>query len=230
MLIHGFQTLTLVDFPERVAAILFTGCCDFRCPYCQNASLVLHPELEGVYSDEEVFTYLRKRRHMLDGVVMSGGEPTLHKDLPDYLSRIKDLGLEVKLDSNGNRPEVLRNLVEKGLVDYIAMDVKNSLPKYPMTVGLRSMDTSAIRESIGYLLTRPVEYEFRTTVVHEFHDEESFISIADLCAGADAYYLQCFVASGHTIAQGLTPPSPDDLERYRVILSSTIGNVQIRDR
>lgn len=230
MLIHGFQTLTLVDFPGRVASILFTGCCDFRCPYCQNAALVLHPESEGVYSDEEIFSYLEKRRRMLDGVVMSGGEPTLHKDLPGYLARIKDLGLEVKLDSNGNRPEALRSLVEKGLVDYIAMDVKNSLSRYGETVGRPGMDTSAVKESISYLLGRPVEYEFRTTVVHELHDDSSFEDISELCRGADAYYLQCFVASGHTISQGLTPPSPEDLSRYAGILSRTISSVQIRDR
>ena len=219
-----------MDFPERVAAILFTGCCDFRCPYCQNAPLVLHPELEYVHSDEEIFSYLRKRRNMLDGVVMSGGEPTLHKDLPDYLRRIKDLGLEVKLDSNGNRPETLRALVEEDLVDYIAMDVKNCLSRYGETIGVPGFDTSAVEESIQYLLTSPVEYEFRTTVVREFHDDGCFMELAEVCSGAEAYYLQCFAASDHTIKQGLTPPSQEDLLRYREILRRTIPKTDIRDR
>ena len=219
-----------MDFPERVASILFTGCCDFRCPYCQNSALVLHPETEPVHSDEEIFSYLSKRRKMLDGVVVSGGEPTLHRDLPEYLSRIKDLGLEVKLDSNGNRPEVLRQLVEKSLVDYIAMDVKNCPERYGETIGIPGFSTAAVEESISYLLTRPVQYEFRTTVVKELHDEASFEALSELCKGAEAYYLQCFVPSSHTIRQGLTPPSPESLARYQAILRRTIGNVQLRDR
>ena len=230
MQIHGFQKLTLVDFPGRVAAILFTGACNFRCPFCQNAALVLHPDTEPVVDPDEIFSYLRKRKGMLDGVVVTGGEPTIHGDLLPFLASLKDLGYAVKLDTNGYRPGVMAEAVEKGLVDHVAMDVKNSLPKYGLTVGLDDFDTGPIKESISYLLSGKVTYEFRTTVVHELHDEKDFERIGEMCAGAESYYLQTFSDSGDIIGKNLTPPSPEDMSRYIEILRKTIGNVSLRDR
>ena len=230
MQIHGFQKLTLVDFPGRVAAILFTGACNFRCPFCQNAALVLHPDTEPVVDPDEIFSYLEKRKGMLDGVVVTGGEPTIHGDLLPFLSSLKELGYAVKLDTNGYRPRVMAEAVEKGLVDHVAMDVKNSLSKYGMTVGIEDFDTGPIKESISYLLSGHVPYEFRTTVVHELHDEKDFEEISEMCAGAEEYYLQTFSDSGDIIGENLTPPSPEDMERYIKILRKTIGNVSLRDR
>ena len=230
MQIHGLQRLTLVDYPGRVAAILFTGACNFRCPFCQNSALVLHPDTEPVISDDEIFGYLRKRKNMLDGVVVTGGEPTIQPDLLDYLGRLKDEGYSVKLDTNGYRPDVMVSAVEKGLVDYVAMDVKNSLEKYGMTAGLDRFDTSRIEESISYLLSGHVPYEFRTTVVHEMHDDDDFEKIGRMCSGASSYFLQTFSDSGDIIGENLTPPSPSDMERYIRILQKTIENVSLRDR
>ena len=230
MQIHGFQKLTLVDFPGRVAAILFTGACNFRCPFCQNASLVLHPDTEPVIDDDEIFSYLRKRKGMLDGVVVTGGEPTLQPDLLGYLFRLKEEGYAVKLDTNGYRPDVMKEAVRSGLVDYIAMDIKNSLGRYAVTAGIPGLDTSLIEESIGYLLEGHVPYEMRTTVVHELHSDEDFEEIGQMCRGAASFYLQTFSDSGDIIGKNLTPPSAEDMERYIRILRKTIGNVSLRDR
>ena len=230
MQIHGLQKLTLVDYPGRVAAILFTGACNFRCPFCQNSSLVLHPGTEPVISDDEIFQYLRKRRKMLDGVVVTGGEPTVQPDLLDYLGRLKGEGYAVKLDTNGYRPDVMAEAVERGLVDYIAMDVKNSLGRYGATAGVPDLDVSRIEQSISYLLEGHVPYEFRTTVGHELHSDDDFVDIGRMCAGASAFFLQTFSDSGDIIGENLTPPSPEDMERYIRILRKTIGNVSLRDR
>ena len=230
MVIHGIQKMTLVDYPGKVAAILFTGACNFRCPFCQNASLVLSPLSEPVIPDEEIFSYLEKRRGMLEGVVITGGEPTIQPGLLDYMARIKDMGYSVKLDTNGYRPDVLRRAVEGGYADYVAMDVKNSLEKYAATAGLPHLFTSLIGESISFLLENRVPYEFRTTVVHELHSDEDFESIGRMCAGSGFYYLQTFSDAGDIISPGLTPPSPDDMERYIGILRKTIVNVSLRDR
>ena len=230
MVIHGLQKLTLVDYPGKVAAILFTGACNFRCPFCQNSALVLSPASEPVIPDDEIFSYLEKRKGMLSGVVITGGEPTLHSDLLEYMARIKDLGYSVKLDTNGYRPDVLRSAVEGGYADYVAMDVKNSLSRYPETAGVPHLFPSLIEESISYLLEDHVPYEFRTTVVHELHDDGDFEEIGAMCRGARSYFLQTFSDSGDIISPGLTPPSPEDMERYISILRKYIGNVSLRDR
>ena len=230
MIIHGLQKMTLVDYPGKVAAILFAGACNFRCPFCQNAALVLDPASEPVIPDEEIFGYLEKRRGMLEGVVVTGGEPTIHSDLIPFMARIKDLGYSVKLDTNGYRPDILRTAVEGGYADYVAMDIKNSIGKYALTAGIPHLYTSLVEESISYLMEGHVPYEFRTTVVHELHDDEDFEEIGRMCAGCRRYYLQTFSDSGDIIGKGLTAPSPEDMERYIGILSKTIGNVSLRDR
>ena len=167
---------------------------------------------------------------MLDGVVVTGGEPTLQPDLFGYLSRLKEEGYAVKLDTNGYRPDVMKEAVRSGLVDYIAMDIKNSLGRYAVTAGIPGLDTSLIEESIGYLLEGLVPYEMRTTVVHELHSDEDFEEIGQMCRGAASFYLQTFSDSGDIIGKNLTPPSAEDMERYIRILRKTIGNVSLRDR
>ena len=229
MIIHGLQKLTLVDFPSYVAAILFTGSCNFRCPFCHNAPLVLSPDTQEVIDEKEIFDFLRKRKGFLEGVVVTGGEPTLQPDLIDFLSRIKELGYKVKLDSNGYKPDVLKEAIENGVVDYIAMDIKNSKDKYPKTAGVKNIDIARISESIELLLENRVDYEFRTTVVNELHDKESFQQIGAWIKGARRYYLQSFVQSENTIEKGFSSPSVETLNNYVEILKNYIDNVQIRD-
>ncbi len=230
MIIHGLQKMTLVDYPGKVAAILFTGACNFRCPFCQNASLVLNPGSEPVIEDEEIFSYLKKRKGMLDGVVVTGGEPTVHGDLLDFMKRIKDLGYSVKLDTNGYRPDVLKAAVEGGYADYVAMDIKNSLSSYPETAGVPHIFTSLIQESISYLLENHIPYEFRTTVVHELHSDEDFESIGKMCAGCSNYFLQSYSDRGDIINPIFSSPTAEEMERYIKILRKTIENVSFRDR
>ncbi len=229
MKIIGFEKLSLVDYPGKVSCILFCGGCNMRCPYCHNGELVLNPDLFPPFDDDEIFSYLEKRRRILDAVVISGGEPTLQSGLDEYISRIRDLGLLVKLDTNGLRVDVLKNLVDRKLVDYVAMDVKNSLESYGRTCGVANVDTAAIKESIDFLKEGRVDYEFRTTVTRETHSEENFIALASLLSGAKAYYLQNFVANENTIEKGFSPLGYDELQNYIRILNKTIGNVQIRN-
>ncbi len=229
MVIHGIQKLTLVDYPGKCACILFSGACNFRCPFCQNGSLVLHPENEPVIDDGEIFGYLSRRRRMLDGVVVTGGEPTINKDLIPFLSRIKSLGYSVKLDTNGYLPEVLKAAVESGNVDYVAMDIKTSLDEYSRLSGVET-DTSRIEESIDFLLSGKVDYEFRTTVVNPLHKRENFEKIGKRIKGAKRYFLQSFVPSENTIEKGFGPPSPEDIRIYIETLRSYIEYVSSRDR
>ncbi len=230
MVIHGFQKLTLVDYPGYVAAILFTGACNFRCPFCQNGSLVLAPDKEPVIPNDEIFSYLENRKGKLEAVVITGGEPTLQFDLIPFMGKIKSLGYKVKLDTNGYRPDILKKAVESGYVDYVAMDIKNSLDHYAETAGLSFFNAGDIMESAEYLMSDAVDYELRTTVVEEYHSEENFEKIGRWLRGAKRYYLQSFVASEDIIGEGLSAPSPEKLRTYEKILKNYIKTVSIRDR
>ena len=230
MVIHGIQKLTLVDYPGHPAAILFTGDCNFRCPFCQNASLVLSSSSEPLIADEEIFSFLTKRKVMLDGVVVTGGEPTLQKDLIPYLGRLKGLGYLVKLDTNGYRPDVLEKAMESGYVDYVAMDIKTSLDEYPVVAGIKNLDVSRIERSVELLKSGAVDYEFRTTVVEPLHHKENFEKIGELLKGCRRYYLQSFVDSGNIIGKNCFPPSQEQLKNYLKTVSNYIESVSIRDR
>ncbi len=229
MIIHGLQKLTLVDYPGKCACILFSGACNFRCPFCQNGSLVLSPENEPVIPDEEIFSFLEKRKRMLEGVVVTGGEPTINSDLIPFLGRIKEIGYSVKLDTNGYMPKVLEDAVRSGFVDYVAMDIKTSLDEYSVLSGVKT-DTERIEESIDFLLSGEVDYEFRTTVVEELHNASNFEKIGEKIKGARRYFLQSFVPSEDTISGGFTTPSLERMENYKEILKNYIENVSIRDR
>jgi pyruvate formate lyase activating enzyme len=205
MTIHGFQKMTLLDYPGKVACTLFTAACNFRCPFCHNAGLVTKIDTAERIDEEEIFSYLKKRQGILDGVCITGGEPTLQKDLPEFIRAIRALGYDVKLDTNGTSPDLLKALIDEGLVDYVAMDVKNAPEKYPLTVGLADYDITPIQRSIDLLLEGRVDYEFRTTVVAEYHTPEDIASIARWIEGAPRYFLQPFVDSGTLIG------SPDGL-------------------
>ena len=192
MLIAGLQKLTLLDYPGTVACTVFTGGCNFRCPFCHNAPLVL-PELMGQDTDEEqVLAFLKKRQGVLDGVAITGGEPLLHKDIGAFLEKVRALGFKIKLDTNGSFPDRLQEIISAGLVDRVAMDIKNAPELYAKTVGLPALDLAPIERSKELLLRGDVDYEFRTTVVKGLHTEESITGAAKWLAGAKEYYLQQF--------------------------------------
>ena len=229
MLIKGLQKLTLLDFPEKMACTLFTFGCNFRCPFCHNASLVLADRADGaIIEEEDFFKFLRSRRGILEGVCISGGEPTLQPDLPDFIRKVKELGFAVKLDTNGYRPAVLRALIDGGLLDYVAMDIKNSLPRYPETVGISRFDTAPIEESMSLLMENRVPFEFRTTVVAELHDDMDMISIGNWLSGEERYFLQGFEDSGDLICEGLNGYDKKDLSYLLNLLKLYIPNAEIR--
>ena len=190
MLIVGLNKTTLLDYPGRVAATVFTSGCNFRCPFCHNGHLVLKPSALEVYSEGEVFSFLLKRRNVLKGVCITGGEPTLQADLPDFIRRVKELGYSVKLDTNGYEPEVLETLLKEKLLDYVAMDIKNCKEKYAQTVGLEGFETGRIEKSVALLKASGIDYEFRTTVVREFHEREDLRKIGMWLSGCARLFLQ----------------------------------------
>lgn len=192
MRIHGLNKTTLLDYPEHVAATVFCGGCNFCCPFCYNSSLVLDPGSQPRLEEKEVLDFLKKRRGILSGVCITGGEPALQPDLAEFAGRVKDLGYLVKLDTNGYKPEVLEVLVERKLLDYIAMDIKAGPSKYGQASGVLGLDWKKIQSSIDFIMGCGVQYEFRTTVVKGIHTKEDFAEIGRLLAGAAAYYLQAF--------------------------------------
>ncbi len=229
MRIAGLQKLTLLDYPGLVACTVFTGGCNFRCPFCHNASLVL-PERAGEAPDEaETLRFLEGRRGRLDGVCVTGGEPLLHEDLPDFLRCLRAMGYRIKLDTNGSFPDRLRAVVEKGLVDYVAMDVKNAPLLYGKTVGLRGFDLTDVERSKDYLLAGHVDYEFRTTVVRGLHTAESLRAAAEWIAGAKAYYLQQYRDSGDVIAaEGLGAFSDEEMRALADVVQPVVPAVCLR--
>lgn len=227
MQIHGFNKTTLLDFPGHLASTVFTGGCNMRCPYCQNADLVLNPMSQPLISEEVVFDHIKKRKGIIEGVCITGGEPTLQADLEDFIKRLKELGVMVKLDSNGYRPEVLKRLMENGLLDYVAMDIKSSLDEYHIVSGV-NLDTSLIKESIDLLKNGPIDYEFRTTVVKELNSKETFEKIGELLSGAKQYFLQGYIDSERVIDRRFSSYTKEELEGFVTILKKTIKNVSIR--
>lgn len=201
MRIHGLQKLTLLDYPEHLAAVLFAGSCNFRCPFCQNGSLVLNPGEEPVISEEEIFSFLKKRRGILTGVCITGGEPTLYSDLPELIEKIKSFGYQVKLDTNGTNPAMVKQLYQDHLIDYVAMDLKSSRPNYPVVSGCPGLSLAKLQETIDFLMNTPIEYEFRTTVVKGLHTRNDFEDIAQWIPGAKRYFLQSYQDSGRILQQ-----------------------------
>lgn len=209
MLISGIQKLTLLDFPGKTACTIFCYGCNFLCPFCHNALLVTE-KAEEFIDEEEIFTFLKKRQGILDGVCVTGGEPTLQKNLKAFLSRIKEMGFAVKLDTNGYKPELLKEIIDEGLCDYVAMDIKNTPDKYALTVG-KEIDTEKILRSISILKEGKIPCEFRTTVVKEFHTEEDIREIARLLKSDIPFFLQQFKDSGNLIEDGLSAYSKEEM-------------------
>ena len=227
MKLFGLQKMTLLDFPEHVACTVFLGGCDFRCPFCHNFELVENID-QSFMEEKEFFSFLEKRKGILDGVAITGGEPCLHKELKDFIIRIRNMGYLIKLDTNGYHPELLSELIDEGLLDYVAMDVKNCLDKYGMTVGIENLDTRPIEESIKLLLSDKIDYEFRTTVVREFHEASDFEKIGKLIQGAKKYFLQQYTYRDTVPDKTLNPPSEEELQQYLVVLAQNVPNAQIR--
>ena len=202
MRISGLQKLSMVDYPGKLAATVFTGGCDLRCPFCHNAPLVLRVAETPEFSQEEVLSFLRTRQGLLDGVVLSGGEPLLQADAAEFLAAVRSLGFSVKLDTNGCHPEALANILERGLTDYVAMDIKNRREKYAETAGMPGFDLAPVEESVRLLQSSGVDFEFRTTVVREFHTAADIQAIGQWLEGSPRYSLQKFVDSGDLVGTG----------------------------
>ena len=228
MEIHGLQKLTLLDFPGHTACTVFTGRCNFRCPFCQNASLVLRPETLAVIPEKDVFAFLEKRRGLLDGVAVTGGEPTLQPDLAGFLRKVKDLGFKTKLDTNGARPDVLRGLLAEGLIDYAAMDIKSSPSGYARCAGVPDKVLGPVRESAALLEGSGVSHEFRTTAVKGLHTPEDFRAIGEWLAGTENYFIQNYADSGDILEPGMAAFSKEELAELLAAIRPYIPGAALR--
>ena len=226
----GIQKLTLLDYPGQVASTLFTVGCNMKCPFCHNKDLVFVPENMEYIEADEILDFLNKRQGIIDAICITGGEPLLQAGLLDFLRQVKDLGYLIKIDTNGLLPDKLKELVQSGYVDYVALDVKNSLEKYCETIGLPESEVvlDAVKKSINILMKSNIDYEFRTTIVKEFHEKEDLIKVAKMIKGCKNYYLQNFVDSGRCIKEGLSSCSKEELEDMCNAVKEIIPNVQLR--
>jgi len=225
--IYGLQKLTLLDYPGHTACTVFTGGCNFRCPFCHNAGLVTEIDPAATMEEDAFFKFLAKRQGVLDGVCITGGEPLLQPDIRDFIEKIKNDGFRVKLDTNGSFPDTLKSLIDARLLDYVAMDVKNAIDKYSRTAGV-TVDTAAVEKSIDLLLEGRVDYEFRTTVVKELHTEEDIEKIAARIRGAKRFFLQNFVDSENLIGEGFSAHSPENMERMRLRATPYVQDTALR--
>lgn len=220
--------MTLLDYPGKVAATFFTAGCNLRCPFCHNASLVTRINLADQLDKAELMTYLKKRKGILDGVCITGGEPLISDDVFELMKELRDMGYLIKLDTNGTFPERLRRAVFGGLVDTVAMDIKNCKERYAETVGIEHFDIAPIEESVDFLKSGAVDFEFRTTVVKELHTEENMEKLCEWISGASRYYLQRFKDSGDLIGGGFSEPSIEFMENLQKIALKYIEKVELR--
>ena len=233
-MICGLQKMTLLDYPGKVACTVFLGGCNFRCPFCHNSELFTGKP-QKLMENAEFFAFLEKRKGLLDGVCVSGGEPTLYQELPDFLAKIKNLGFAVKLDTNGSRPEVLKALLDRDLVDYVAMDVKNGPDRYAQTVGLESFRIEPVEKSLRMLIGGDTPYELRTTLVSQLHDAAAIQDMGYWLGGlvpgkqAENLFLQSFVDRDTVLFAGLSAPEPETVAEFAKILAPFVGRVTIRN-
>ena len=227
MSIKGYEKLSLVDYDLKLSTTIFFGGCNFRCPFCHNSSLVINPNSSDDIPFEEILEHLKKRRGVIDAVTFSGGEPTLFKNLKEYIKQVKELGYLIKLDTNGSNPSVLKELLEENLLDYVAMDIKNSFEKYPLTCGV-VVDVNNLKQSINLIMSSDVDYEFRTTLIKEHHNIEDIISISTLLNGAKKMRLQKYIPSVNCIDSTLHAVEKELAEKYILILKKTISDVNLR--
>ncbi|MBI2463823.1 anaerobic ribonucleoside-triphosphate reductase activating protein [Candidatus Peregrinibacteria bacterium] len=231
MLIGGFQKLTLLDYPGHLAAIIFTAGCNMRCGHCYNAEFVLPEKIKKIplIKEKDVIDVLETRKKFLEGVVISGGEPTLQPDLEDFIKKLKNMKYKVKLDTNGLRPKILKKLFQNGLLDYIAMDLKSSFEKYAQIAGV-SIDTSALQESIKIIMNSGVDYEFRTTVIPKYHDEAELEKMLELISGAKSYALQQFIPKNTLDPEMEKEKSFNKkmFDAFAAIAKKHVSNVEVR--
>lgn len=228
MQIHGFNKTTLLDYPKHLACTIFLGNCNFRCPFCHNKGLVLSPDSLPFIPNSVIFEYLEKRKNIIEGVCITGGEPTLSPDLPDFISKIKNMGFLVKLDTNGYRPQVIQELLANNLLDYIAMDIKSAPKNYHHLTGLTQIDINKIYESVRTIMNSGIEYEFRTTLVKELHTIRDIEDIGNWLSGCDSYYIQSYRENEDVISPGFTSFNAEELLIFQNKLLNQIKNVQIR--
>lgn len=228
MKICGFQKMTLLDFPGHVAATMFTGGCNLRCPFCHNSLLVTELDQAEEYSEQFILDYLKKRRGVLDGLAITGGEPLIQKDIRNFIEEVRALGYKIKLDTNGCYPDKLKELVGAGLLDYVAVDIKNCEEKYPETVGIWDLDFKPIQETIDFLKEGFVDYEFRTTVVKEYHTLEDIGKIGQMIQGAPRYFLQKFVDSGMLIGTDLHEVSREEMFLFEQEAQKYVPSAKVR--
>ena len=222
----GIEKLSLQDFDTKLSCVLFVENCNFRCPFCHNGPLVLeHDNPKIPWSD--ITSFLKKRQGVLDAVVFSGGEPTLMKDLKDKIKEVKEMGYLVKLDTNGTNPKLVKELVEEHLIDYIAMDIKNGLARYHETID-SNIDLSKMLETIEYLKSNVIDYEFRTTLVKEFHDEKAILDMAKLVSGANKLFLQKFIDRDGCIRRDLHEVDKIEALYFQNILKPYVKEVNLR--
>lgn len=226
MKIGGFQKMTMLDFPGQIACTVFTYGCNLRCPFCHNALLVTHES--ELMDEEDVISYLNKRKGILDGICITGGEPLLQSDIIPFMKRVRELGLKIKLDTNGAYPDKLKEIIDLGLVDYIAMDIKNSREKYALTTGVKNLDITPYEKSVEIIKNSGVDYELRTTIVKELHTLEDIEKIGKWIKGAKRYFLQCFAETGEHIGEGYSAHDKNTLEAFRQALLEHISSVEIR--
>lgn len=227
MIISGLQKLTLLDYPGHTACTVFTSSCNFRCPFCHNASLVECRDVEEI-PEEEFFAFLAKRHGILEGVAITGGEPTLRPDLAEFIKKVHDDGFKVKLDSNGYRPETLRELLASGYVDYVAMDIKSSKENYAKAAGIKHLDISKIEAAVDVIKSSGVEYEFRTTAVKGIHTPSDFLSIGEWLGDVPAYFIQKFTDSGDVLSEGYGAFSDEEMTSLLAMARIHIKNAALR--
>ena len=227
MKIHGLQKMTLLDYPGKVACTVFFGGCDLRCPFCHNSDL-LDMNAPALMEEEELLSFLKSRQGLLEGVCFTGGEPLMRPELPELCRQIKALGYPIKLDTNGFRPGPLRRLMEEGLIDYVAMDIKNAPARYGETTGRQNLDLAPLYESITLLKEGRVDYEFRTTVVAQFHDDSVFPLIGEMISGARRYFLQKFTDRDSVLFAGLEAPAEEEMRRWAGIMKQYVENTELR--
>lgn len=226
MVICGYQKTTLLDYPGHVAATIFTGGCNFRCPFCHNSDLLCSPAT--LISQEEIFAFLEKRKNILSGICITGGEPTLQTDLAEFIEKARTLGYKIKLDTNGYRPEIISNLLNKNLLDYIAMDIKTGYSNYAKVSGISNLNIGTINKSISIIENSGIDYEFRTTVVKELHTEQDFWEITEMISPDSPYYIQSFKDSGNILTPGLSSCNMDTLNQYMSIIKTGNAKVSLR--
>ena len=228
MEIFGLEKLSLVDYDGFVAATVFTARCNFRCGFCHNSALVLDYNNLSKIPEDEVLAYLTKRKGILEGLCITGGEPTLNPDLPEFIKKVKDIGYSVKVDTNGTNPEMVKLLVKERLADYFAIDIKNDREHYAEIIGLKNFDTKKVEQTVEFLLSGATKYEFRTTLIAEYHKAENIKLIAEWIKGADKYFMQKFKSGDNCISGGLSPVPENTAKEFAEIIRPYVKSVNLR--